>query len=55
MLEAAGFQVVFRGIDEGALRPVTILLEKTAKLVHALTGACCAEALVIAAAKAGAP
>jgi SAM-dependent methyltransferase len=54
MLDRAGFQVRFQGIDESALRPVNILLEKAATLVRALTGACCSEALVAVAAKAGA-
>ncbi|HSB67765.1 MAG TPA: class I SAM-dependent methyltransferase [Candidatus Methylomirabilis sp.] len=55
MLDRAGFQVRFRGIDESALRPVSILLEKAAKLVQALSGASWSEALVVVAAKTGAP
>ena len=53
MLEAAGFQVRFHGIDESALRPANILLEKAATLVHALAGAYWSEALLVVAAKAG--
>ena len=55
MLVAAGFRVVFLGIDESALWPVNILLEKAAKLVRVLTGACWSEALLIVAAKASPP
>ncbi len=55
MLKKAGFRLVFEGIDESALRPVNILLEKTAKVVRKLTGACWSEALLVVAAKAGTP
>ncbi|HSB82303.1 MAG TPA: class I SAM-dependent methyltransferase [Candidatus Methylomirabilis sp.] len=55
MVEHAGFRVILEGIDHSALRPVNVLLEKAAKLVHALTGANCSEALLVGAAKAGAP
>lgn len=55
MLNKAGFRVVFEGIDESALRPVNVLLEKASKAIHTLTGACWSEALLIVAAKTGAP
>lgn len=54
MVETAGFRVVFEGIDESALRPVNILLEKAAMAIRTLTGACWSEALLVVAAKASA-
>ena len=54
MVETAGFRVVFEGIDESALRPVNILLEKAAKAVYTLTGRRWSEALLVVAAKASA-
>jgi len=53
-VETAGFRVVFEGIDESALRPVNILLEKAAMAIRTLTGACWSEALLVVAAKASA-
>lgn len=53
MLEKAGFRLLFEGIDESALRPVNLLLEKTAKAVRRLTGACWSEAILVVAARVG--
>lgn len=52
MLEKAGFRVIFEGIDESALRPANIILEKVSKVIRRLTGACWSEALLVVAAKA---
>lgn len=46
LLSAAGFRVVYEGIDASALRPVNILLEKCAQAVQTITGACWSEALL---------
>ncbi len=51
MLEKAGFRLLFEGIDESALRLVNLVLEKTAKVVRRLTGACWSEAILVVAAK----
>ncbi len=51
MLEKAGFRPLFEGIDENALRPANRLLEKAAKALRRLTGACWSEAMLAVAAK----
>ena len=53
ILNKAGFEVIFEGIDESALRPANILLEKASKAIRRLTGACWSEALLVVASKTG--
>ena len=53
ILNKAGFEVIFEGIDENALRPANILLEKTSKAIRGLTGACWSEALLVVAKASG--
>lgn len=53
MLKMAGFKVIFEGIDESALRPTNILIEKASKAIRRLTGACWSEPLLLVAKASG--